>query len=493
MKKPPPTTAALPILDLEPKHCPMMTELYRHAEARLHERQKTAPTEHGAPKSAADPQRVLHELEVHQVELEMQNAALKEARDAAESALEKFTDLYDFAPVGYYSLDEQGRILEVNLTGAALLGVERSRLINRPLPRFVLPASRPIFLEFLKKVFAGTKKQVCELSLLDEHGVAFWVDLQALAVVPLGKAQPWCRVAASDITALKRAEEAQRRVEALAASNQKLEREIVQRKEVEVALKQSEQHQRQLLEQARQQQEQLRHLSHQILHAQEEERKRISRELHDQIVQTLVGINVHLETLIQTGKATPKQLKERIARTQRLVEKSVHIVHQFARELRPPLLDDLGLNATLHALLKDFRKQTGLHVHFTTCAAVEQLSSDQRTVLYRVVQSALANVTQHAHASRVKMSLLKPGEAVCLEINDNGKAFDVEQVLNARKNKRLGLLGMRERVEMIGGTLSIESAPGPGTTIRAHIPFDRKSARGGGGENPLTKPTETTL
>ena len=86
----------------------------------------------------------------------MQNAELQEARDRMEALLEKYTDLYDFAPVGYFSLDEQGLILEVNLTGAALLGVERSRLINRRLPRFVAPASQPVFLAFLERVFAGT-------------------------------------------------------------------------------------------------------------------------------------------------------------------------------------------------------------------------------------------------------------------------------------------------------------------------------------------------
>ena len=93
--------------------------------------------------------------------------------------LEKYTDLYDFAPVGYFSIDEQGLILDVNLTGAALLGVERSRLINRRLPRFVAPTSRPIFLAFLEKVFAEPGKQVCEASLLNEDGTPFWANLQA--------------------------------------------------------------------------------------------------------------------------------------------------------------------------------------------------------------------------------------------------------------------------------------------------------------------------
>ena len=159
--------------------------LRRRAEARLREQHRsTAP-----PRTDADTQRLLHELQVHQVELEMQNAELQGARDQREALLEKYTDLYDFAPVGYFSMDEQGLILEVNLTGAALLGVERSRLINRRLQRFVASTSRPIFLALLEKVFAEPGKQVCEVSLLHEDGTPFWADLQAASAASLRGAE----------------------------------------------------------------------------------------------------------------------------------------------------------------------------------------------------------------------------------------------------------------------------------------------------------------
>ena len=296
----------------------------------------------------------------------MQNAELQGARDEMEAVLEKYTDLYDFAPVGYFSMDEQGLILEVNLTGAALLGVERSRLINRRLQHFVAPTSRPIFLAFLERVFAGPGKQVCEASLLKEDGTPFWADFQATSAASLRGERKWCRVAVSDITALKRAEEAQRRMEALAAANRELKQEIVRRKAVEEALKKSEQHSSQLLEQSRHLQEQLRHLSRQILPAQEEERKRISRELHDEIAQILTGINVRLAALKMEATVNTKGLKRKIARTQRLVEKSVDIVHRFARELRPAVLDDLGLIPALHSFMKDFAKRTGIRIHFTS-------------------------------------------------------------------------------------------------------------------------------
>ena len=146
-------------------------------------------------------------------------------------------------------------------------------------------------------------------------------------------------------------------------------------------------------------------------------------------------------------------------------------VHRFARELRPPLLDDLGLIPALHSYVKGFTKRTGIRVHFRTSAEVEELSGDKRTVLYRVVQEAFANVEKHAEADLVDVRIRRLQDVVELEIHDNGKSFEVTRVLAAGKVGRLGLIGMRERVEMVGGSFSIESAPGQGTTVHAQIPF----------------------
>jgi signal transduction histidine kinase len=256
----------------------------------------------------------------------------------------------------------------------------------------------------------------------------------------------------------------------LADSNRQLKQEIAQRKLAEASLRKSERHYSLLLVQSRVLQEQLRLLSRQLLLAQEEERKRISRELHDEIAQTLTGINVQLGNLKKEATVNTRGLQKKIARTQRMVEKSVDIVHRFARELRPTVLDDLGLIPALHSFVKIFSKQTRVHVRLTVYAGVEQLDGVKRTVLYRVTQEALTNVARHAHANRVDIHIQKLRRAVGLTIKDNGKSFQVERVLHAKKNHRLGLLGMRERVEMVGGSLRIESAPGHGTTIRAEIP-----------------------
>jgi signal transduction histidine kinase len=289
------------------------------------------------------------------------------------------------------------------------------------------------------------------------------------AITPIEKIHHGARDAAVHLNQI--VEMLSQRTVQLAASNLDLQQEIAQRKAMEAALKKSELHYSQLLAQSERLQEQLRQLSRQILLTQEEERKEISRELHDVIAQTLTGINVRLAALKKDAALNIKGLDRNIDRTQRLVAKSVNIVHQFARELRPAVLDDLGLIPALHSFVKKFSKRTRLHVHLKIFAGVEQLDLNKRTVLYRIAQESLTNVARHAKASRVQVNIQKLHRDARMEIKDDGKSFEVERVLHAKSNKQLGLLGMRERVEMVGGTFCVESAPGHGTTVRVEIPF----------------------
>jgi signal transduction histidine kinase len=269
----------------------------------------------------------------------------------------------------------------------------------------------------------------------------------------------------------------------LAASNRQLKREIAQRRLAEKSLKRSEQHYSRLLEQSRRMQEQLRLLSRQLLSAQEEERKKISRELHDVIAQTLTTINVQLATLKKDASLNTAGLERNIVRTQQLVQESVDIVHRFARELRPAVLDDLGLIPALHSFMKTFREETGIRVSLSAFAEVEQVNGDKRTVLYRVAQEALTNVARHASASSVQVKIQKLDGLICLKIKDDGKGFQKERVLQVKKSKRLGLLGMRERLEMVGGRFTIESVPSKGTTVVAQIPLINRPS--GGREDSL--------
>ena len=253
----------------------------------------------------------------------------------------------------------------------------------------------------------------------------------------------------------------------------KLAREIVRRTKAEDALKASKLHYGDLLAQTLLANAQKKLLARQVILAQEEERRQISRTLHDEVSQILTGINVRLVGLTQTNWSDSQNFKSKIASTRKMVENSVKIVHRFARELRPVLLDELGLIPALHAFMKTLTRQTGLHIRFTAFAEVEKLSNTRRTALFRVVQSALNNVARHAEATNVIVKIEKKPGGLGLEIQDDGKSFQVDRVLLSKRFKRLGLLSMRERVEMFGGTLNVESAPGKGTLVSATMPFGK--------------------
>jgi signal transduction histidine kinase len=246
---------------------------------------------------------------------------------------------------------------------------------------------------------------------------------------------------------------------------------------IERALRKSEKHHVLLLAQSRQMQEHLRLLTHKILIAQEDERREISRELHDEIAQTLTGINVRLANLKREATVNTKGLKGKIAGTQRLVQESVKSVHRFARQLRPALLDDLGLIAAISSIINGLKERTHLPIALTTFSELKDLDVKNRTVLYRVAQEALTNVVRHADAKAVKVSFTNQRKTVLMEIKDDGRSFNVQHVLLAKNRKHLGVLGMRERVEMVGGKFKIESGPGKGTLISAEIPFRRSPGK----------------
>jgi signal transduction histidine kinase len=319
-------------------------------------------------------------------------------------------------------------------------------------------------------------------SLIKQAGIFF-----AVAISPIEKTHRTAREATAH---LKRFIEtlSQRTVE-LAASNLELSLEIAQRKAAEQALQKSQHHYSQLLKQSDRLQEELRRLSRQILLAQEDERKKISRELHDVIAQTLTGINIRLATLQKEAALSTKGLDRNIARTQQLVEESVNIVHRYARELRPAVLDDLGLIPALHSFMKSFTARTGVHTRLVAYAGVERLDTEQRTVLYRVAQEALTNVGRHAQASRVEVRIHRLPSCIRMRIKDNGKSFRVGRVMHSSGPGHLGLLGMRERLEMAGGRFSVESTPGVGTDIEAEIPLRNPRGRRGAEMTVKTAPS----
>ena len=224
----------------------------------------------------------------------------------------------------------------------------------------------------------------------------------------------------------------------------------------------------------------------QILHVQEEERKRISRELHDEVGQTLAAINTHL-ALVQRDRLGDQDssLRARIADVEKLLVGAIERMHRFARALRSAALDDLGLLPALRSYLKDYAERTGLLVRFERAAGDVQLSSEQKTALFRIAQESLTNVARHAQATEVVVTFGFVKGGIQLQVGDNGKGFSTKRQLMAAGKTRLGLLGMQERVRLVNGRCILQSSPGRGTTVTAYIPLT--------GERPSVSPAAVAL
>jgi signal transduction histidine kinase len=298
--------------------------------------------------------------------------------------------------------------------------------------------------------------------------IGFGRDFFAEAMTPIEENRLGAREATAHLKTM--IDTLTRRTKELATANEELKSEVNQRRQAEESLRTSETTTSRLLEKSRQMQDELRQLSRRLLTVQEEERKRISRELHDVIAQTLTGINLRLATLKAQTSSNARDFHHKIASTQRLVVKSVEIVHRFARDLRPAVLDDLGLIPALKSYMNTFLEQTGIRVAFVAFTGIEKLDGVAKTVLYRVAQESLTNISHHAKASHVKMSIREIKGQIVMLIEDDGIGFDVDHMLNAEHCNRLGLLGMRERVEMINGSFCVKSEPGKGTLVQVQIP-----------------------
>jgi signal transduction histidine kinase len=210
----------------------------------------------------------------------------------------------------------------------------------------------------------------------------------------------------------------------------------------------------------------LRSLSGQLRTAQEQERKSLSRELHDQVGQMLTGLRMELTAI---GRSKPDQAGERdesLQRAKQTVEHALSIVRNISMLLRPSMLDDLGLTPALAWLMKEMSRSTGIEIQQEVDPRLDSLPDAHRTCLYRVVQEALTNVTRHSGARTVHLKATTGGGLVHLTLTDDGKGFD----MTANRGKGLGFLGMEERVRELGGQLHALSTPGRGTSIEIVLP-----------------------
>ncbi len=216
----------------------------------------------------------------------------------------------------------------------------------------------------------------------------------------------------------------------------------------------------------------LRRLSRQLVQAQEEERKSISRELHDEVGQMLTALRMELRSLQELRTAPEAQFDQHMDAAKRLGEQSLRALRDMAMGLRPSMLDDLGLGSALQWQARQFAKQSGIPVNVRIENMPTRLPEAHRICVYRIVQEALTNCARHAGARSINIAIDGQGDAIRVSVRDDGVGFDPSKV----RGRGLGLVGMQERVMDLGGALTISSAPQKGTTLSARLPLPREVA-----------------
>lgn len=357
-----------------------------------------------------------------QSDLQQRTAELSRANATLQALFDNSLDAILLA-------DDEGRYLDINHSAEVLLGRSRAAIFATSIwdvtPGLDRETSRALWHAFLA---AG--HQNADYTLVRDDGTTVEVEYRAVAHIRPGLHMAILR----DITHRKAAEDALRR-----------------------------------------QAHQLQALSHRLVQVQEAERRAVSRELHDETGQTLTALKLGLGLLRRDAAGLPAliaaDMLAHVDALREMVDAVMNGIHQLAANLRPVSLDRYGLTPAVEQYLASLQKGAGLETEFIAGELpASRLPSEMETTLYRVVQEASTNVIRHARATRLSVMLTIHDHNVLLLIEDNGIGFNVEEALGG---ERLGLSGIRERVQMIGGALNIESAPGRGTTIYVSVPCPR--------------------
>ncbi|HEV7892353.1 MAG TPA: PAS domain S-box protein [Pyrinomonadaceae bacterium] len=373
--------------------------------------------------------------------------------------------LLEHASDGIHTYDPRGRILDTNSKFCEMLGYAREELLRLNVSDLIRPedlAAAPLRFDELQ----SGRTLLTERLLLRKDGTLLPVEIGG-RMIREGVLQAIVR----DISKRKRVEEALReayaelearvaeRTAELARSNETLRAEVAERERAEEAR---------------------RELLGRLVTAQEEERRRISRELHDRMGQQLAALMMGLKTLGSESYGRLSAL-DTLRQLESMSDELSREVHTLAWGLRPPALDDMGLETALYNYVEEWAERSRVPVDFHSAGFGEgRLPLTHETALYRIAQEALTNVAKHSGADRVSFILERRGDHVFAVVEDNGKGFDVEAATEPPgRGRRLGLLGMRERAALLGGTINVESAPGAGTTLFVRIPFGAGGGEGG--------------
>jgi PAS domain S-box-containing protein len=356
---------------------------------------------------------LVHELEVHKIELEIQNEQLRETQHAADESRERYRQLYDSAPIGFLTLDPGGAVVEANLAVSALLKIPRSRLIGRKLSRFVAPWHQDRW-HLKRRMLGNGKRRSTELEFVRSDGSALRVQLVSSGVHGRDAQHKTMPLALMDITELRDTERALRS----AASAAEL--------------------------------------------AEQQERRKLASDLHDDAGQLLSLASIKLRALgdglVGESDAGIREVEEILAEVRRRIA-------SLSFQLSPPLLHDVGLVAAAQWLAEDLERRYGLVVQIADQKELE-LEEVACIALFRALRELLINVKKHAEVGEALVRIWVEGGMARVAVEDAGVGFSPDA-----SRRGFGLLALRERLGQLGGTLDIGSVMGTGTRVIASVPL----------------------
>lgn len=358
------------------------------------------------------------------VERELNEAVIRKEHRKAEEQLKETNEfkalLLEHSPLAMLAINPDSSIRYANKAAEKLTGFSSGELIGNSAPYIFWPKEK--IPEYLKEIkddefinIKTTQKLFCK-----KNNEEFWVDMTTIPIRVNGK------------------------LEYILSTWVNLTEEKRLRKELEL-------------------------FNHRIIQAQEEERKRIARELHEDTVQLLAIIKLEIESLARSA-GTSEEIRKKLQYLKENTDHAMQDIRRFSYALRPGELDYLGLDTTLEQLAEDINEQGELTVLFETRGKSRRLSGDVELVLFRIAQEAINNIQKHARATMAQIIIEYYPEKVRLAVRDNGKGFSMtKESESAISNGRLGLIGMRERSHLINADLRIESIPNQGTTILVEV------------------------
>lgn len=349
---------------------------------------------------------LINELKMHQLELEKQNEELQLSKHNALEAVTKYAKFYDFAPVGYFTIDSKGRIEELNFFGSSMLGKDKSMLAGRLLGMYFTDETKPVFYDFLKDIFTLKKIQTCDLALISDPENPVYVHLSGY----LNENGLSCIVAMSDYTEKK-------------LDHKKLLETIVQ--------------------------------------TEEKEKTYFSNEIHDGLGPLLSAVKFYLELSKKTKNS--KEATMYINEALEIIDLAYVEVHEISNKMSPHLLSDFGLIPALKNFISKINKTHKLNIHLKSDVK-RQLDKKPEIILYRTVIECITNTLKHACAKNIYIKIHDGGEKLHLDYKDDGRGFNIDKILSSQKG--IGLLNIKNRVITMDGSFFMDSEPGQGVNYR---------------------------